>query len=610
MSWVSILWPMVAATSLTLGAVNLMVWWQNREKPERLWFFFMTVATAGMAFTELGMMEAATGAEFGSALRWNHVPVWINFLAIIGFVLIYMRAGRLWLAGLAIGIRTITLIINFLVHPNINFRKITGVRQVGYLGDEVTLAVGSPRPLMALAQSALLVLLVFTIDVTVTVWRRGERRRALLVGGSIVFFILSGTIQAVLSHWGIVDIPAVGSVYFLGMIVVTALDLSMDMQRAGRLSDELDESERRMTLAAEAANLGIWIRDISREEIWANSQWRDLFGFAPEERLELGVVLQKLHPDDREEIRRTMAAAVACGGRYDVEYRVVLPDGGIRWIASHGRIDADGKGRPLRMRGVSRDCTERKDAELEAQLLRQEIAHVGRVSMMGQLASALAHEINQPLGAILRNAEAAELFLQHEPPDLDEIRAILADIRRDDQRAGTVIERMRSLLKRHDLTTRPVDVSELFGEVGSLLRGDAAARRVKLELAAPSDLPAVSGDRVHLQQVLLNLILNGMDALNDAPVQDRRVNVTARLAGKRMIEIAVTDSGHGIPAEKLARVFDPFFTTKPSGMGMGLPISQNIIEIHGGRLWAENNDAGGGAIFRFTLPLIDGEAAP
>lgn len=610
MSIVTTLWPMVAAAALTLGTIQFLIWWQHRAKRERALFFLMTVATAGMAFTELGMLKAATGAEFGSALRWNHLPVWMNFIAVTGFLLIYMQAGRLWLAGLAIGIRTVSLVINFLVYPNINFREISGVRQVGFLGDQVSLAIGQPSPLMVLAQSGLLVLLVFAIDVTVAVWRRGEKRKALLVGGSIVFFITAGTIQAVLSHWGLVDVPAIGSVYFLGMLVLTAFDLSLGVRRAGQLSDELGESERRMTLAAEAANLGIWIRDVSSHEIWASKQWRELFGFTPDERLELECVLQRIHPDDREEIRQTMAAAAACGGRYDAEYRVVLPTGDIRWIASHGQIDTDDKAHPLRIRGVSRDCTARKEAELETQRLRQEIAHVGRVSMMGQLTSALAHEINQPLGAILRNAEAAELFLQHEPPDLNEIRAILADIRRDDQRAGTVIERMRSLLKRQDMAKCPVGVGELFGEVGSLLRGDAAARRVKLELSTPPDLPPVLGDRVHLQQVLLNLILNGMDALNGAADEDRRVTVAARLGEVGMIEISVSDSGQGIPAEKIGHIFDPFFTTKPSGLGMGLPISQNIIETHGGRLWAENNHAGSGTVFRFTLPLASRKGTP
>ena len=244
----------------------------------------------------------------------------------------------------------------------------------------------------------------------------------------------------------------------------------------------------------------------------------------------------------------------------------------------------------------------------EMRRLQDEIAHVGRVSMMGQLASALAHEINQPIGAILRNAEAAELFMQSKTPDLEEIRAILADIRADDQRAGDVIDRMRALLKRHVLDTQLLDLAELVGDVAKLAQPDAATRHVKLTVNLPADLPPVRGDRVHLQQVLLNLILNGIDALNRAGPGNRRVTVSARVDAARTVEIAVSDTGHGIAAEKLAHVFDPFFTTKPDGMGMGLPISRTIVESHGGRLWAENNNDTG-ATFRFTLPQAEEASA-
>jgi signal transduction histidine kinase len=231
--------------------------------------------------------------------------------------------------------------------------------------------------------------------------------------------------------------------------------------------------------------------------------------------------------------------------------------------------------------------------------------------MMGQLASGLAHEINQPLASILRNAEAAELFLQHPSPDLHEIGAILSDIRSDDERAGHVIDRMRGLLKRQTLDTGRLDVGALVGDVAALVRIDAATRQVKLEVDVPADLPHVRGDRVQIQQVLLNLILNGMDALNGTRLEDRRVSVTARTdvdSGAPIIEIAVGDAGHGIPADKLARIFDPFFTTKPNGMGIGLAVSRTIVEAHSGRLWAENS-SGGGAAFRFTLPIAEEGAA-
>jgi two-component system sensor kinase FixL len=278
----------------------------------------------------------------------------------------------------------------------------------------------------------------------------------------------------------------------------------------------------------------------------------------------------------------------------------------MRWIGSRGNVEFDSAGKPILVRGVSQNISKRKEAEQESRALREEIALVDRISMMGQLASALAHEINQPLGAILRNAEAAELLMAHPSPDLDEVRAILADIRRDDQRAGTVIDRMRGLLKRRNLDKRPVDVGELVGGVVALVRSDAAARRVKLEITVEDDLPPVCGDLVQLQQVLLNLIINGMDALDNANQGNRRVSVTASLNGPRTVEISVSDSGCGIPADKLAQVFDPFFTTKPNGMGMGLSISRTIVEAHGGQLWAENGNEGG-ASFRFTLPIKEEE---
>jgi C4-dicarboxylate-specific signal transduction histidine kinase len=257
------------------------------------------------------------------------------------------------------------------------------------------------------------------------------------------------------------------------------------------------------------------------------------------------------------------------------------------------------------MRGVVMDITAQRDSELELQRVRSQLAHAGRVSMMGQLASALAHELNQPLGAILRNAEAAQIFLQDETPDIEELRAIIGDICKDDQRAGEVINRLRSMLTRRDLESRPIAVSDLLVEATTLARADAATRRVTLEISAPSDLPHVKGDRVHLQQVLLNLLLNAMDAMSDNSVGIRRVLLSASRDGADKIEVSVSDTGHGISPEKLPHVFDPFFTTKPHGMGIGLAISHTIIAAHGGQLSAENNAGGRGATFRFTLPVAE-----
>jgi signal transduction histidine kinase len=261
-------------------------------------------------------------------------------------------------------------------------------------------------------------------------------------------------------------------------------------------------------------------------------------------------------------------------------------------------------GQAVTIGGLLAQRKQRRRAEAEILNQRAELAHVTRVSTMGQLASALAHELNQPLGAILRNAEAAEIFLQKEKPDLEEIRAILADIRKDDQRAGSVIDRMRSLLKKRSLESKSLDLGGLLAETVTLAQSDARARRVNLTLQMPAQLPVVRGDRVHLQQVLLNLILNGMDAMADGAEAMRLLTVRAETAKDGSVEVAVSDCGTGIPPDKVKRLFEPFFTTKPNGMGMGLAISQTIIEAHGGKIWAENN-AARGAVFKFTLPAND-----
>jgi len=246
---------------------------------------------------------------------------------------------------------------------------------------------------------------------------------------------------------------------------------------------------------------------------------------------------------------------------------------------------------------------QRRRAEMQIQQQRAELAHAARLSTMGQLASSLAHEINQPLGAILRNAEAAEMFLQRDSPDLTELRAIVADIRKDDQRAGGVIDRMRSLLKRQKLERTSLDIRELLDETLTIARSDARARGVQITIETAAGLPPVLADRVQLQQVLLNLALNAMDAMTNSTNENgtSRIILGAERDREGKVEISVRDFGEGLSSERLPHVFEPFFTTKTNGMGMGLAISKTIIEAHGGVIRARNNPDRG-ATFSFTLP--------
>jgi len=223
---------------------------------------------------------------------------------------------------------------------------------------------------------------------------------------------------------------------------------------------------------------------------------------------------------------------------------------------------------------------------------------------MGELAASLAHELNQPLGAILSNAEAAEMFLNQNPPALQDVREILSDIRKDDERAGQVIRRMRALLRKREMEMHLLDLNSVMEDLFRLVSGDAALRKTVISAELSPRLPAVQGDRVHLQQVLLHLTMNAMEAMAKQPPEKRRLTVRTSLNGDGTVEITVTDSGHGIEPDKLARLFEPFFTTKPNGMGMGLSIARRIIEAHRGRISAENN-ASCGATFRVTLPVAE-----
>ena len=244
----------------------------------------------------------------------------------------------------------------------------------------------------------------------------------------------------------------------------------------------------------------------------------------------------------------------------------------------------------------------RRRAEMEGQRLRGDLAHVGRVATVGELTASLAHELNQPLTAILANAQTARRLLESDTVDLTELRAIVGDIVDDDKRASEVINRLRSLLKKGPLERSRVDMSEVVGQVARLAAGDAILRNVATRLELASDLPPVHGDRVQLQQVVLNLILNGLDAMRSSEAGHRTLVLRATRADAATVEVAVQDSGTGIERTVLDHIFDPFYTTKADGLGMGLAIVRTIVEAHGGRVRAANNP-GAGATFSFTLPV-------
>jgi two-component system sensor kinase FixL len=257
----------------------------------------------------------------------------------------------------------------------------------------------------------------------------------------------------------------------------------------------------------------------------------------------------------------------------------------------------------LRLLGeVFANALSRKQGELEAQRLRQELTHIGRVSALGELTASLAHELSQPLTAILSNAQAAQLLLEADVVNLEKVREFLSDIVAEDKRAAAVIHRLRVLLKKGDPEFVSLDLNDIVGEVAWLMRSDAIIRNVPIGLELADDLPRVRGDRVQLQQVVLNLVLNGLEAMREPGAGDRTLVIRTARDGAAAVAVAVQDSGIGIDEKELDRLFQPLYTTKAEGLGMGLAIARTIVDAHGGQLGAANN-VHGGATFHFTLPV-------
>jgi two-component system, LuxR family, sensor kinase FixL len=309
---------------------------------------------------------------------------------------------------------------------------------------------------------------------------------------------------------------------------------------------------------------------------------------------------QAAHNLDETAVRMLAGVEAVLGGRrrrFQTEYALSIADGSWFELSAEGLKRAQG-GAVI----THTEITSRKKAELETRQQRQELAHLTRVSMLGELSGALAHELNQPLTAILSNAQAAQRMLAREPVDLAEVREILRDIADDDRRAGDVIQRLRAMLKKGEAQVVALDLNEVVQEVLEIAHGDLITRNISVSRQLAPWLPPVRADRVQMQQVLLNLILNACEAMTANRADDRSLTVFSARDHESSVRAAIIDSGPGIPADDLERVFEPFFTTKANGLGLGLSICRSIVVAHGGRLWASNNEMRG-ATFYVTLPL-------
>jgi len=304
---------------------------------------------------------------------------------------------------------------------------------------------------------------------------------------------------------------------------------------------------------------------------------------------------------ERESTLQHVASLVDRPREIAYAHQVVAPDGQVRWQQWIDHVIVEADGGVSEIQGIGHDITDLKLAEREAQQHREQVMHLTRLGVLGELSGAIAHEINQPLTAILSNAQAGECLLEQESPDLEELRNILEDIVADDIRAGNVIRRLRALIKRGDADTESIDVAELVGEALALMHAQLLDQHIDILCTLPPDLPPVRGDRVQLLQLMLNLIMNACEAMSANPAEDRQLRVIAYVEESGDVAVSVIDNGAGITEHASERVFEPFFTTKRGGLGLGLSIARSIVIGHGGRLEVANNGKRG-AVLSFALP--------
>src|SRR5437773_3381701 len=815
------------------------------------------LAAGAIAGFELMSMRAEMTVQYGALLRWAHLPVWILIVSVVWFVRFYLRAGRLWLAWSICGLRTLALVLNFLFTPNLNFREITSLRHLSWWGGEtVSAPVGVPNPWTLVGQLSLLLLLIFFVDATITVWRRGDHRRALIVGGSAIFFITLAFGQSALVIWGVIESPFFVSFPYLGIIAAMGYELSYDLLRAAQLAQRfqaseaaLRESEARINLAANAANFGLWFWSIRDDKLSVTEKWRKLFGFTESEPMSFARLLQIVHPEDRERIKQLVQQMFEhAGGEYESEYRITRPDGSTCWVAGYGSVESDEHGKPAFARGVSRDITKRKiaeeelresearfrtvadsapvliwmsgpdklctffnkgwldftgrtmeqelgkgwtegvhaddldhclevygnsfnarqpftmeyrlrrndgeyrwlldngtprfasdgaflgyigscigiterklaeekfrlvidaapnamimvdsagvisfanapaatvfgyslseligrhietliperfrdrhagyrkgflsqpssramgagrdlfgrrkdgsefpvevglnpihttedlfvlasviditarkQAELEHERQNIELVRVGRVAVMGELAASLAHEVNNPIGAIVANASAGERLLAAGKIGTEEMAELLADIVADGRRAGEIVQGIRTMVRKGKARRSLVQINDTIDSLLRIVRAVALGRNVTVTTEVDSDAGQVCVDPVQLLQVFLNLAMNAFEAMTALPSNALCLVIRADRNENGDVLVRVRDSGNGFPSGLAEQLFEPFFSTKAEGTGMGLAIARGIIEAHGGTISAENFD-GGGACFTVRLP--------
>ena len=562
----------------TLAAFYGAVWCKQRQNRVYLIFACSAVAAGAISAFEVWMMNATTVEQYQLLVRWIHVPTWVLTLSFVAFVRLYLQAGRAWMAWSIYGLRTLILALNFILPGGINFEAITSIRHFSWGGQLVSVPIGVPNPFGILSQASLLLLLVFSVDAAITVWRRGDQRRALLVGGSMIFgAILAWHVPLVI--WGIIDVPFFLGFTYTAIVAAMGYELSNDMARAEGQRYELEISEKRFNLAADSANLGVWEWDLDKDEIWVSPTRRAQLGLPASGRITFEDLISRWHRDDRDKVREAVDAAIKNSKDYQADFRILRADGSVHWVSARGRVQADDHGKPKRLTGISLDITAQKEAELltrrqrdeleqlrqqKTALLEKEVAERARLEReviescareQRRIAYDLHDGVGQQLVGIALSAKLLEEQLRPDRPA-------------DAEKASAIVRLANEAARQARLTARSLDGADGVGDLKMAL--ESLARNVSENCRVRSTVKANGASLPVSAPVAAQLYRIAQEAVRNAIEHGAAREVLIQLTfGDRDMVLTIQDDGGG-------------FDTNTNGHGMGLRIMRYRAQCIGG----------------------------
>ena len=598
MNWITIVWSMNAGACLTLAAIYLVVWCRQRESWVHLLFSCSAIAAAAIAVLELAMLHTQTVERYEALVRWIHVPVWVLLLSFVAFVRLYLRAGRPWLAWSIYGLRTLVLIVNFILTPNINFRKLTDIHHLGLWGGEmVSLPVGVPNPWGILSFISLLLILTFSVDATITVWRRGDRRRALIIGGSMIFgAVVASHVPLVIA--GVIHVPFFLCFAYTGIVAAMAYELSNDMFQAAQLAHELEVSDKKLNLAADSADLSLWEWDSNKDEFWITPTRRAQLGWPVSRKITFEDAMSRWYADDRDQVRQAIEDAIKNGKDYETEFRTVRADGNVRWMAARGRAHVNKKGKSTRLLGVTMDVTARKQAELEAQqqrdeleqlrlqrtaLLEREVSERTRLERevidicareQRRIAYDLHDSVGQQLVGIALCAKLLEEQLRGERPS-------------EADKAGMIVKLVNDAARQTRLTARTLEGADGVGDLKTALQSLAIS--VSRNCSVKTTVTAEGSSLPISPPVAAQLYRIAQEAVHNAVEHGAAREVQINLASNdEVMVLTIRDNGKG-------------FDSNANGNGMGLRIMRYRAQCIGGSCDVQSSSEG--TVVRCRVPL-------